>query len=240
MLLAMWSGPRNISTAMMRSWAQRSDAWVIDEPFYAHYLKETGLDHPGSAEVIASQPDSWETVVSDITGPIPENRTLYYQKHITTHMLPHISLEWLSNVTSCFLIREPESVVASYSLCRPDTAADDLGYAQQLRIFQHVRKHCDESPLVIDSGTFLANPQSQLEQICTKLNLDFQSEMLSWQPGIRETDGVWHKYWYSSVSQSTGFRPYQKKVVTLSDEQKTIAAACRPAYDTMKEFALPG
>ncbi|MBX2879187.1 MAG: hypothetical protein KTR32_04600, partial [Granulosicoccus sp.] len=157
--LAMWSGPRNISTAMMRSWGNRSDTTVIDEPFYAYYLASTGIEHPGAAEIIASQPTDWQEVVDNITTEIPGGKTLYYQKHITTHMLPEISRDWLQRLSHCFLIRSPERVVASYSKTRPDTNADDLGYRIQHELFDDMRRLTGTTPTVIDTERFLQNPE---------------------------------------------------------------------------------
>lgn len=236
--LAMWSGPRNISTAMMRSWGNRADAAVIDEPFYAHYLATTGIDHPGAAEIMTSQPTDWRQVVADITGEIPDNKTLYYQKHITTHMLPDISRDWLDSMSHCFLIRSPERVVASYSKTRPDTDADDLGYRIQHQLFDDMRRVTGTTPLVIDTELFLQHPEDQLRQVCSALALEFDPAMLAWEPGIRATDGVWHPHWYAAVAKSTGFVNTVKPLPELSTDQKKIAAECRPHYEALAQHAI--
>lgn len=236
--LAMWSGPRNISTAMMRSWGNRADAAVIDEPFYACYLSATGIEHPGAAEIMASQPTDWQQVVEDITGAIPDNKSLYYQKHITTHMLPAISRDWFGNMSHCFLIRSPDRVVASYSKTRPDTNADDLGYRIQHELFDDMKRLTGETPLVIDTDRFLQDPEDQLRQVCAALSIEFDPRMLSWEPGIRPSDGVWHPYWYAAVEKTTGFVSTVKPPPELSAEQQQIAAECRPHFDALAQYAI--
>ncbi len=236
--IAMWSGPRNISTAMMRSFGSRADTAVIDEPFYAHYLLETGTEHPGADEIIQSQSTDWRTVSQGITGAIPGNKSVFYQKHITTHMLEHIELDWLEPLTHCFLIRDPHSVVASYTQKRAEGAADDLGYVQQLRIFEFVTQQLQRQPLVVDSALLLQDPQGQLTALCAAIGIEYTSNMLSWEPGIRETDGVWHKYWYDAVATSTGFRPWSPKTPALDNNQKKIASACQPYYEALRSHAL--
>ena len=231
--LAMWSGPRNISTAMMRSWGSRADTAVIDEPFYGYYLRQTGIAHPGYDDIIASQPATWQQVVEDITGQIPAGKSLYYQKHITTHMLPEIGLDWLTDMSHCFLVRAPERVVASYSRTRPDVNAADLGYHQQRRIFDEVCERTNVTPPVIDTDRFLLDPKGQLEAVCNRLGLAFDNTMLSWPPGIRDTDGVWHPYWYDSVAKSTGFNTGSSPLPELSDAAAEIAGQCRSHYETM-------
>lgn len=236
--VAMWSGPRNISTAMMRSWGSRADTTVVDEPFYAHYLQQTGLDHPGANDVIASQATDWRQVVTSITGGIPDNKSIYYQKHITTHMLDSIALDWLAPLSHCFLIRAPQKVVSSYNRQRPTGAALDLGYQQQDRIYRHVCEYLDSTPVVIDSDLFLRNPAAQLQAVCQHLQIEYTDAMLSWPPGIRKTDGVWHPWWYDAVANSTGFNPWQEKELNLTEVQLAIADECEPYYANMRSRAL--
>ncbi|MBX2826272.1 MAG: HAD family hydrolase [Gammaproteobacteria bacterium] len=236
--LAMWSGPRNISTAMMRAWGNRSDTAVIDEPFYGYYLRQTGLPHPGFDEIVASQPSGWRDTVDSITGAIPGGKSLYYQKHITTHMLPEIELDWLAKLSHCFLIRAPERVVASYSKTRPDANTDDLGYVQQHRLFDLITVQQGHPPPVLDTERFLAHPEDQLRQVCQQLDIEFEPGMLAWPAGIRETDGVWHPHWYAAVAQSTGFVDSRKPLPTLTEEQQSIAAECRPHYEALARHAI--
>lgn len=237
--LAMWSGPRNISTAMMRAFGNRSDTSVIDEPFYAFYLVRTGRADPGREEVIASQPTDWPDIVESITASVPENRALYYQKHITTHMLPEIPLDWLASLEHCFLIRDPASVIVSYTDKRPDGSIDDLGYRQQYRIYEYVRNELQQDPPVIDSGRFLAAPAQQLQTVCQRLDLAFQPAMLQWEPGIRPTDGIWHKHWYANVAHSSGFVSQQSRPPpSLTDDQRRMAEQCEPFYRKMLDAAI--
>ncbi len=236
--LAMWSGPRNISTAMMRSWGNRSDTAVIDEPFYGYYLRQTHIPHPGFDEIIASQPATWEQVVKNITSAVPNDKTLYYQKHITTHMLPSIELDWLAKLSHCFLIRAPERVVASYSKTRPDANTDDLGYEQQHRLFELITERQGRVPPVIDTERFLQNPGDQLRQVCARLDLDFEESMLEWPTGIQATDGIWHTHWYAAVASSTGFISTVKPQPSLNAERQAIAAQCRPYYDALAVHAI--
>ncbi|MEO5625420.1 MAG: hypothetical protein ABIQ70_05375, partial [Dokdonella sp.] len=169
--IAMWSGPRNISTAMMRAWENRADTAVIDEPFYAHYLIATGVAHPGRDEVIAAQNNDAIDVAAMLTGPIPEGRDVWYQKHMTQHMLPDMPLDWLDRVTNCFLIREPAAVVKSFTVQRPDAAAWELGFEQQSRMFDHVCDRLGAAPPVIDASDVLKNPSGTLAALCAKLGL---------------------------------------------------------------------
>src|SRR5579862_9303800 len=178
--LAMWSGPRNISTAMMRSWENREDTAVVDEPFYACYLLATGVAHPGREEVIASQPNDWRAVAHALTGPIPHGKSVWYQKHMTQHLLPDMGLDWLDGLTNCFLIRRPELVVASFTRTRPDAAVWELGFEQQSRIFDHVADRLGKAPPVIDAEDVLKDPHAVLGALCAKLGLSFSERMLYW------------------------------------------------------------
>lgn len=209
--IAMWSGPRNISTAMMRSWGNRSDTFVCDEPLYAHYLRETGKDHPGSAEVIAHQENDWRKVVASLTGDVPEGKPIWYQKHMTHHLLPDIERDWLDRVTNCFLIRDPREVITSYIQKTPEATLEDLGFPQQVEIFNWIHKRSKTIPPVLDSRDILENPRRQLGLLCDALQIEFTDAMLSWPPGLRATDGVWAKHWYKEVETSTTFRPYTPK-----------------------------
>lgn len=236
--VAMWSGPRNISTAMMRAWENREDTAVVDEPFYAHYLKATGVEHPGRAEVLASQPLDWRAVAADLTGPIPDGKGIWYQKHMTQHMLPDMSLEWLDTLANCFLIRRPEEVVASFTAQRPDAAVWELGYEQQMRIFEHVRARTRREPLVIDAGDVLRDPSAILGALCRQLGIPFSDRMLHWPAGRRQKDGIWARYWYQAVERSTGFEAYQPQEVELSPFQANLVAQCRPHYERLAANCL--
>jgi len=236
MSVAMWSGPRNISTAMMRAWENRSDTTVVDEPFYAHYLAHTGIDHPMRDDIIAAGDTDWQRVAEKMSRP-PDSGVLY-QKHITTHMLPHISLDWLSALHHVFLIRDPRYVVASYSNKRNDTSADDLGYTQQHHVFDVVTTMQGKPPLVIDSTRFLSNPKVQLTTVCRSLGIAFDASMLSWPAGVRHSDGVWHQHWYDAVKASTGFQAPRSTDLHLTAEQEAVAAECEPHFKALSVYAL--
>ncbi len=236
--IAMWSGPRNISTALMRSWGNRPDTFVRDEPFYAHYLKETGLDHPGHDEVIASQPIDWREVVADLTGPVPGGKAIDYQKHMAHHLLPNIGRDWLDRVTNAFLIRHPAEMIVSLAKVLPRVRIEDTGLPQQVEIFDWVHRRTGVTPPVIDSKDVLMDPRGQLTQLCAALGLKFEEAMLSWPAGPRETDGVWAKHWYANVEKSTGFEPYKAKDEPVPEGLAGIYAECLALYDALYRHRL--
>jgi hypothetical protein len=206
--IAMWSGPRNLSTALMRSWGNRDDTTVVDEPLYAHFLRTTCADHPGRAEVLAAQDDDWRRVTAELTGPVPGGHAIWYQKHMTHHVTDDVDLGWLGALCNCFLIRAPARVIASYARVRETPTLADLGFPQQWRLFTHV---ADGSvvPPVIDADDLLRDPRAVLSVLCDAVGVPFSDRMLSWPPGRRATDGPWAPHWYASVQRSTGFAPYR-------------------------------
>ncbi|MEP7013950.1 MAG: HAD family hydrolase [Verrucomicrobiota bacterium] len=241
--IAMWSGPRNISTAMMRSWDNRSDTVVIDEPFYAYYLKATGKKHPGTKDVIAAGETEWRKVVAQMTGPVPESRPknlshIFFQKQMTHHLLPEVDRQWLGAMTNCFLIRDPREVILSYIKRREDPTLEDLGFVQQAEIFDYVREQAKGVPAVVDAKDVLENPEGILRLLCGAVDVEFNESMLFWPPGLRETDGVWAKYWYDDVARSTSFQPYRAKSGEVSPHLREIHARCRECYERLYEFRL--
>jgi len=236
--IAMWSGPRNISTAMMRSWGNRPHTIVVDEPFYAFYLKATGKKHPGAEEVIAHGETDWRKVVEQLTGPIPGGKRVYFQKQMTHHLLPEIDRQWIVDLTNCFLIRNPREVILSYSKKRDEPALEDLGFVQQAEIFDFVREQTGKTPPVIDAHDVLENPRKILELLCGAVGVEFDKAMLSWPPGLRETDGVWAKYWYDEVARSTSFQPYRPKNEPLPERLREIHDRCRECYERLYEYRL--
>jgi hypothetical protein len=234
--IAMWSGPRNISTAMMRAWENRDDTVVVDEPFYAHFLHVTGLDHPMREQVIASGETDWRAVVESLVKK--PTAGIFYQKHIATHWLDHFSVEWLDELDHAFLIREPEPVVASYAVKRDSLTASDLGYAQQAALFDLVSSRSGKRPAVIDSKRFLTDPEAQLRALCRHLNVEFTDRMLSWPAGARDSDGIWGQHWYDAVNRSTGFAPPRASAPVLDAQQQRVADTCRPYYDALSRFAI--
>ncbi len=231
----MWSGPRNISTALMRSFENRRDTTVVDEPLYAHYLKQTGLDHPGAQEVIDHQEPDWQKVVATLTGPVPDQQPIYYQKHMTHHLLPNIETGWMQNpeFTHVFLIRDPIEMITSLIKVLPRVNLEDTGVPQQAKIFNLISSFTQESPLVIDSKDVLENPRVLLTKLCAAINIPFTEKMLSWPPGPRATDGVWAPHWYANVNQSTEFAKYQPKNEPVPDELQAIAEECVQLYQDM-------
>jgi hypothetical protein len=236
--IAMWSGPRNISTAMMRSWGNRPDTVVIDEPFYAYYLKTTGKKHPGADDVIASGETDWRKVIERLTGPIPDGKRIYFQKQMTHHLLPEVDRQWLSTVTNCFLIRDPREVVASYIKKNPDPALEDLGFVQQAEIFDFVFNQTDSVQLVVDAKDALQNPERILRLLCDAVGVEFNQAMLSWPSGLRDTDGIWAKYWYDEVARSTSFQPYRPKNEPVPERLREIHDRCRECYDRLYQHRL--
>jgi len=236
--IAMWSGPRNISTAMMRSFENRPDTAVVDEPFYAVYLQETGALHPMRDEVLASQPRDWRAVVEGLLGPVPEGRPVFYQKHMTHHMLQSIGREWTLNLRNAFLIRAPEDVLLSYAQVRGTPIPEEIGVPQQRELFEREADRLGHAPPVIDGADVLRDPGRVLSLACAALGIAFVPEMLSWPAGPRATDGVWAPAWYGAVEKSTGFSAPREGRVELTDELKRVADAVRGDYERLAGFRL--
>jgi len=236
----MWSGPRNVSTAFMRSWGNREDTLVVDEPFYAHYLEVTGLDHPGRDEVIASQPSDWRKVAEMLHGPVPDGVAIFYQKQMSHHLLPQMGRDWLDGLTHAFLIRDPRPMIASLGEKLGEFALDATGLPQQVEIFDYVLRRTGSVPPVVDSADLLARPEPMLRALCAALGVPFSDRMLWWPAGPRPTDGVWGKYWYDRVEKSTGFEPspVQRRLVELAPSAAAIEARCRPLYQRLREHSL--
>jgi hypothetical protein len=231
--VAMWSGPRNISTAMMRAWENRGDCEVVDEPLYAHYLAYTGLDHPGREQVIAAGVTDWRAVATRLTGPPASGAPLMYQKHMTHHLLPHISRAWLAELTHVFLIRDPRKVLVSYIKTRANVTAADIGVLQQREIFDYVRELTRVSPPVIDAGLFLNAPEAQLRALCELLGIEFTPRMLHWPPGPRASDGIWAPHWYAQVYRSTGFEPERDSTVQVPEKYHAVIDEVMPAFEAL-------
>ncbi len=236
--IAMWSGPRNISTAMMRSFENRGDTFVWDEPFYAAYLKTTELAHPLREEVVAAGETNWQKVIKAVTGSTPEAKPVFYQKHMTHHMIPGVDRRWLSLVTNCFLIRRPENVLASYSAKREEVTLADIGFVQQVELFRQVSDELGAPPPVIDAVDILMSPKTSLERLCNALGLDFNEKMLHWPAGPRASDGVWAKHWYGTVEKSTGFALPNPDIKDLPSDLAAIADAARPFYEELSAYRL--
>ncbi len=234
----MWSGPRNISTAMLRSWGNRPDTVVCDEPLYAHYLRVTGIDHPGREEIIAHHEDDWRKVVDWLTGPLPDGKSIFYQKHMAHHLLPQIDRAWVHDVTNAFLIRDPVEMITSLIKVVPNPTIEETGLPQQVEIFEMVRQATGVTPPVLDSKDVLGNPRKLLGALCDSVGIPFDDAMLAWPPGTRDTDGIWAKHWYAAVEKSTGFKPYTPKNEPVPDHLQRLAEACQEHYDTLYAHRL--
>jgi len=229
--VAMWSGPRNISTAMMRAWENRSDCTVSDEPLYAHYLAHTGLDHPGAEDVVATGETDWRRVVAALLGPVPGGAPVWYQKHMAHHLLPHVGRDWIHGLRNVLLVRDPREVVVSYVKSRATVTPDDIGLPQQAALYDALRA-AGESPPVIDAGDFLRAPGAYLRALCDWLAIPYTDRMLHWPAGPRDSDGAWAPHWYARVWASTGFEAPRDNAPPppLEGAAASVAEACMPHY----------
>ena len=231
----MWSGPRNLSTAMMRAFENRNDTEVLDEPFYAHYLSATGLNHPGKDMIIDSQSTDWNEVVDMCTNSDLQERPIWYQKHMAQHNLEGFDISWVKDVTNCLLIRDPKYVIASYGKKFPIEDERLLGYVQQTEIIEFLEKENGMVPPIIDADDILRDPEIMLKKLCQKIGIDFSLTMLSWPKGPRESDGIWAPYWYEGVQDSTGFQPYAYREIILDDDLIEIYDNCMNYYDAIHQ-----
>lgn len=229
----MWSGPRNISTAMMRAWGNRPDTVVCDEPLYACFLEKTGRQHPGREEVLRRHERDWRKAAAWLTGPIPGGKRIFYQKHMAHHLLPEIEREWLAGLTHAFLIRDPREMLLSLTVNLPDATLADTGLPQQVELFDWVRARTGATPPVLDARDVLQDPRRLLTRLCEAVNVPFSEAMLSWPPGPRDTDGVWAPYWYAAVERSTGFEPYRPREGELPERFRELHSECCGHYDRL-------
>lgn len=236
--IAMWSGPRNLSTAMMYAFAARGDCAVWDEPFYAAYLAATGLDHPMKDQVIAAGLVDPDHAAAACLGPIPQAQSLFYQKHMTLHMIPGFDRGFLRRVTNAFLIRHPARVVASYSKKREAPTLTDIGFVQQAELFDHVAQMQGAAPPVIDSVTIRANPRDALEKLCAALGIPFTDRMLRWHAGPKPHDGVWAPHWYNAVHASTGFDAPEGDLPDLPSEYRHLVDQALPYYERLLPHSI--
>ena len=236
--IAMWSGPRNLSTAMMRAFGSRPDTAIADEPFYAHFLKTTGVQHPGRAEVFAKLDSDWRKVADYLTGPVPDGKAVWYQKQMTHHVVGDNDLNWIGKVVNCFLIRHPKDVILSYQKIYPEVDINLLGCRQQATIFEHVRKVTGEPPIVIEADDIARNPEIMLTRLCERLGIPFTAKMLSWAEGPHPSDGVWGKYWYRNVMKTTGFHPFKEKEDEVEERHKPVYDECLETFLTLRAYKI--
>lgn len=237
MKIAMWSGPRNLSTAMMYAFAARGDCAVWDEPFYAAYLHATGMAHP-MADVVMAAGDTDPARVAARCKTMPsDNKDFHYQKHMTLHMLPDFDLNFMRSMTNVFLIRHPARVIASYAKKREAPTLDDIGFVQQARLFDQIAQWNGQPPLVVDSADIRRNPGLTLEKLCGDLGIPYSTSMLHWPAGPKPYDGVWAPHWYNAVHASTGFERPEDPLPDLPDAYRPLVAAAMPYYDHLARYA---
>ena len=236
--IAMWSGPRNLSTAMMRSFSSRRDTIVSDEPFYGCYLKQTRDPQPMAGAVIASMDCNWSSVARSLSGPAPERKEIWYQKHMAHHMVGPIGHHDLPGLRHAFMIREPGRVVASYCAKRVKVRPEHLGSARLLEFFEREADRLGYAPPVIDSADVLRDPRGVLALLCGALGITFEDAMLAWEPGPHARDGIWGAHWYDAVNRSSTFEARDDNPVILDPEALAIAEACRPSYERLARHRL--
>ena len=236
--IAMWAGPRNISTALMRSWDSRGDTYVTDEPLYAHYLAHTGADHPARDAILEAQSPDWREVVAWLTGPVPNGRPIWYQKHMGHHLTDEVEHDWILGLTNCFLIREPREMITSYIKIVPEPTPHDLALPQQVALFERIERESGSTPPVIDSRDVLEDPERVLTLLCEAIGVAFEPAMLSWRAGLRETDGVWAPHWYDSVARTTTFGPYRPKEEEPPPELDAVRRECDEYYELLHSRRL--
>jgi len=237
--IAMWSGPRNLSTAMMYAFAARGDCAVVDEPFYAAYLARTGIDHPMRAAIMAAQPTDPAQVVAALMRDGPDQaKPLFYHKHMTQHMIDGVPRDWLAACTNVFLIRHPARVVASYAKKREGPVLGDIGFMQQAELFDQLAQRMGAAPLVIDSTDIRARPETMMRALCHALDIPFTPMMLHWPAGPKPFDGVWASHWYEAVHRSVGFDSAEGPLPELEPRYHALAEAVLPAYERLAQYRL--
>ena len=231
----MWSGPRNISTALLRSFSNRDDTVVYDEPFYSYYLKETNLNHPMKDEII----DFYPTKENEVIKSILENKNgIYYQKHMTHHILDKTNIEWLKKGTNCFLIRHPSKVINSYIKKNTLQSITDIGFDQMFRLFKYVNKNISKEIIVINSDTLLEDPELYLKKLCQNLNIDFSTKMLKWPKGKTNDFGIWYKHWYHDIINSTEFAITKNIIKDVPKNYEKIYLESLNIYDHMNQYSI--
>ncbi|MWB76953.1 HAD family hydrolase [Pseudooceanicola sp. 216_PA32_1] len=237
MKIACWSGPRNLSTAMMYAFGNRADFAAVDEPFYAAYLARTGLQHPMREAILASQPQDYAGVIEALTGPVPDNRAHVWQKHMAQHMIEGIPRDWASDLVNVFLIRHPARVVASFSDKYDNPTLDDIGFRQQAELYDMLVAR-GQSPVVIDAQDIRADPEQALRGLCDAIGLDWDPAVLSWPQGGHRADGIWASHWYASVHRSTGFAGAEGPLPELAGPARDLAEAAMPHYRRLHALRL--
>lgn len=233
MIIACWSGPRNISTALMRSWSSRKDTFVTDEPFYAHYLKKTQKNHPMKEQIINHYSSNYKEVVHYLTHKVPNQKSIWYQKHMAHHLIDLSEIKWIKKCQNCILLRHPKEVISSYIVKNNLQKVEELGYPQQYEIAKFLKKS-NKRFRVIDSEDLLKNPSKVLSDWCESINIDFDKSMLQWEKGHHQNDGIWWKHWYDNVINTTGFQKYYKKDINIENQYDSIYNESMEYYNYLK------
>jgi hypothetical protein len=235
--IAMWSGPRNISTAMMRSFSSRADCAVSDEPFYGAYLRQTGEPHAMAGEIIDDMDCDWHSVAATLRGPIPGGKSIWYQKHMSHHMEGPVSVDDFPDHVHVFLIRDPALMVASYRHKNELVDARQLGFERLMDYHHRVSLRLGRPAPVIDGNAVLANPEQQLRSLCAVIGIEWDPAMLAWQKGAHSADGIWGSHWYNAVMASEGFGP-PTAPSPLSDHEQRIADQCQSSYQALSAHCI--
>ena len=235
----MWSGPRNISTAMLRSFENRDDTFVSDEPLYAYYLDQTGYEHPGREEVIDVHDANWRSVINTLTSTIPRGKAIWYQKQMAHHLLPEVDRAWLmrDDIVNSFLIREPREMLTSLINVLGDVDLDQTAMPQQVEILRAI-KQAGKRPVVVDSRDVQDSPRRTLEKFCSSVGIPFSERMLNWPDGPRDSDAVWGKHWYANVYRTTTFGRYRPKEDVLPSRYNDMLRRCEDLYNEMAEHRI--
>ena len=232
----MWSGPRNLSTALLRSFENREDTIILDEPFYAYYLNETKINHPMSQEII----DQYETNVNKIIELVTKKHIkekIFYQKHMTHHILEHTPIDWIQSGHNCFLIRDPKEVIHSYLKKNVLNESSDIGFPNQKKIFKLIKKITNK-PIVINAHDLSNNPKKVLKILCKRLNISFSQKMLKWPIGKRDSDGIWEKIWYQNVQLSTKFEKFKKQKIDIPIKYRDIYEECVEIFEELNAYNI--
>jgi hypothetical protein len=234
--IAIWSGPRALSTALMRAWENRPDCIFVDEPLYGAYLSETGIDHPMRAEIIAAVDCDAASVGQAMASMVGAD--VIYQKHMSHHLLPSMTIDWVDSLTNAFLIRDPARVLASYDQKRPAPTLTDIGIAQQAALFERQQKRLGTAPVVVDADDLQRAPEATLRVLCQALEVPFLPQMLAWPAGPRDSDGIWAAHWYDQVWASTSFGAPWQRAVSLSPSLEALCKQAQPLYDKLAQHRL--
>lgn len=233
--ICLWAGPRNVSTALMYAFARRSDAFVIDEPLYAHYLRVSGADHPGREDVLRAQDSDGAVVVRDLILA-DHDRPVVFMKQMAHHLID-LDLDFLRSTTNVLLIRDPAEALPSLARQIPRPELADTGMAMQERLLRDLADEGKTVP-VLDAREVLLDPAGVLQTLCERIRIPFERSMLSWPAGARPEDGVWAPHWYGNVHRSTGFAPYRRKTEPFPEELRLVLDECRPIYDRLYAEAI--